>query len=171
MCKKYTYELNYIEGRKESTLLSPLFEYFFFFSCLFSLTEISHTLIFFYFFFYSIWHTQTSNLKQPQTLKQPQNQLDVHNNNSGEPLGHFLEFIFEIVSSSIAFLFCMDNKFIADQEISIILYSQFHEQHDTQKQLSTLVDDHCHHQPTPTSAASAAAAAGAYNNNINYHVV
>jgi hypothetical protein len=132
------------------------------------LTEISHTLIFFYFFFYSIWHTV---LKPSNNLKQHQNQLDVHNNNSGEPLGHFLEFIFEIVSSSIAFLFCMDNKFIADQEISIILYSQFHEQHDTQKQLSTLVDDHCHHQPTPTSAASAAAAAGAYNNNINYHVV
>jgi hypothetical protein len=79
----------------------------------------------------------------------------------------------------------MDNKFIADQEISIILYSQFHEQHDTQKQLSTLVDDHCHHQPTPTptpTSTSAAAAAAAVtmtaatdvaynNNNINYHVV
>merc|ERR1719464_1591563 len=48
----------------------------------------------------------------------------------GEPLGHFLEFLFEIASSLIAFLFCMDNKSVADQEISLILYSQLHEQKD-----------------------------------------
>ena len=73
----------------------------------------------------------------------------------------------------------MDNKFIADQEISTILYSQLHEQNDTQQQFSTLVQDHCHHQPTPTLTSASAAAAAvtmtattvAYNNNINYHVV
>ena len=40
----------------------------------------------------------------------------------GETLGHFLEFSFEIISSLIAFWFCMDNKFVADKEIGTILY-------------------------------------------------
>ena len=40
----------------------------------------------------------------------------------GEPLGHLLEFSFEIISSIIAFWFCMDNKFVADKEIGLILY-------------------------------------------------
>ena len=64
----------------------------------------------------------------------------------GETVGHFLEFTSEIVSSTIAFLFCIDNKFIADQEISTILYGspqlQLHDkttQQQQQQQLSTLV--------------------------------
>lgn len=40
----------------------------------------------------------------------------------GEVPGHFLEFAFEVVSSLIAFWFCMDNKAIADKEIGMILY-------------------------------------------------
>ena len=63
----------------------------------------------------------------------------------GETVGHFLEFTSEIVSSTIAFLFCIDNKFIADQEISTILYGspqlQLHDKttQQQQQQLSTLV--------------------------------
>jgi len=46
----------------------------------------------------------------------------------GEPLGHFLEFAFEIISSLIAFWFCMDNKYIADKEIGLILYGKRHDE-------------------------------------------
>ncbi|CAB9504015.1 expressed unknown protein [Seminavis robusta] len=40
----------------------------------------------------------------------------------GEVLAHYCEFIFEIISSLIAFFFCLENKFIADKEIGFILY-------------------------------------------------
>ena len=46
----------------------------------------------------------------------------------GEPLGHFFEFAFEIISSLIAFWFCMDNKYIADKEIGLILYGKHHDE-------------------------------------------
>lgn len=45
----------------------------------------------------------------------------------GEVPGHFLEFSFEIISSLIAFWFCMDNKFVADKEIGLILYGSHQE--------------------------------------------
>ena len=40
----------------------------------------------------------------------------------GEVPAHYLEFSFEIISSLIAFWFCMDNKFICGKEIGAILY-------------------------------------------------
>eukprot|EP00566_Odontella_aurita_P019963 CAMPEP_0113528598 /NCGR_PEP_ID=MMETSP0015_2-20120614/1931_1 /TAXON_ID=2838 /ORGANISM="Odontella" /LENGTH=291 /DNA_ID=CAMNT_0000427143 /DNA_START=191 /DNA_END=1063 /DNA_ORIENTATION=- /assembly_acc=CAM_ASM_000160 len=40
----------------------------------------------------------------------------------GEVPAHYLEFAFEIISSLIAFWFCMDNKFVAAKEIGLILY-------------------------------------------------
>ncbi len=45
----------------------------------------------------------------------------------GEVPAHFLEFSFEIISSLIAFWFCMDNKFVADKEIGMILYGNHEE--------------------------------------------
>ena len=45
----------------------------------------------------------------------------------GEVPGHFLEFSFEIISSLIAFWFCMDNKYVADKEIGLILYGADHD--------------------------------------------
>ncbi|KAL7448867.1 hypothetical protein ACHAWC_000990 [Mediolabrus comicus] len=57
-------------------------------------------------------------------------QLAVYNGmgktDSGEMIGevpaHFLEFTFGIISSLIAFAFCMDNKFVCKKEIGEILY-------------------------------------------------
>eukprot|EP00957_Ditylum_brightwellii_P188258 14331203-Ditylum_brightwellii.AAC.1 len=46
----------------------------------------------------------------------------------GETLGHYLEFGFEIISSLILFWFCMDNVFIADKEIGLILYGRNHDE-------------------------------------------
>lgn len=40
----------------------------------------------------------------------------------GEVPAHYFEFGFEIISSMIAFWFCMDNKRVAEQEIGLILY-------------------------------------------------
>eukprot|EP00573_Skeletonema_grethae_P006893 CAMPEP_0201710264 /NCGR_PEP_ID=MMETSP0578-20130828/58542_1 /ASSEMBLY_ACC=CAM_ASM_000663 /TAXON_ID=267565 /ORGANISM="Skeletonema grethea, Strain CCMP 1804" /LENGTH=308 /DNA_ID=CAMNT_0048199291 /DNA_START=209 /DNA_END=1135 /DNA_ORIENTATION=- len=40
----------------------------------------------------------------------------------GEVPAHFLEFTFGIISSLIAFAFCMDNKFVCKKEIGQILY-------------------------------------------------
>lgn len=40
----------------------------------------------------------------------------------GEVPAHFLEFTFGIISSLIAFAFCMDNKFVCKKEIGEILY-------------------------------------------------
>mmetsp|Transcript_19935 Transcript_19935/g.31108 ORF Transcript_19935/g.31108 Transcript_19935/m.31108 type:complete len:306 (+) Transcript_19935:237-1154(+) len=40
----------------------------------------------------------------------------------GEVPAHFLEFAFGIISSLIAFAFCMDNKFVCKKEIGQILY-------------------------------------------------
>lgn len=45
----------------------------------------------------------------------------------GEAPAHFLEFSFEIVSALIAFWFCMDNKFVADKEIGMILFGTHQE--------------------------------------------
>lgn len=45
----------------------------------------------------------------------------------GEVPAHFLEFSFEIISSLIAFWFCMDNKAVADKEIGMILYGNHEE--------------------------------------------
>ena len=45
----------------------------------------------------------------------------------GEVPAHFLEFSFEIISSLIAFWFCMDNKAVADREIGMILYGNHEE--------------------------------------------
>ena len=45
----------------------------------------------------------------------------------GEVPAHFLEFSFEIISSLIAFWFCMDNKLVADKEIGMILYGNHEE--------------------------------------------
>ena len=45
----------------------------------------------------------------------------------GEVPAHFLEFSFEIISSLIAFWFCMDNKNISDKEIGMILYGNHEE--------------------------------------------
>jgi hypothetical protein len=42
----------------------------------------------------------------------------------GEVPAHYFEFAFEILSSLIAFWFCMDNKNVADEEIGSILYGQ-----------------------------------------------
>lgn len=42
----------------------------------------------------------------------------------GEVPAHYLEFVFEIISSMIAFWFCMDNKFVAAKEIGLILYGK-----------------------------------------------
>jgi hypothetical protein len=42
----------------------------------------------------------------------------------GEVPAHYFEFAFEILSSMIAFWFCMDNKYVADEEIGSILYGQ-----------------------------------------------
>jgi len=39
----------------------------------------------------------------------------------GEVPAHYCEFAFEIISSLIAFWFCMDNKVVAEKEIGIIL--------------------------------------------------
>ena len=41
---------------------------------------------------------------------------------AGEVPAHYFEFIFEIISSFIAFWFCMDNKSVAEKEIGLILY-------------------------------------------------
>jgi hypothetical protein len=41
---------------------------------------------------------------------------------AGEVPAHFLEFSFEIISSLIAFWFCMDNKYVCGKEIGEILY-------------------------------------------------
>ena len=40
----------------------------------------------------------------------------------GEGPAHYFEFAFEILSSLIGFWFCMDNKFVADKEVGLILY-------------------------------------------------
>lgn len=40
----------------------------------------------------------------------------------GEVLAHYFEFCFEIISSMIAFWFCMDNKNVAEHESGLILY-------------------------------------------------
>ena len=40
----------------------------------------------------------------------------------GEVPAHYFEFFFEIISSLIAFWFCMDNKNVAEKEIGLILY-------------------------------------------------
>lgn len=40
----------------------------------------------------------------------------------GEVPAHYLEFSFGIISSLIAFWFCMDNKFVCGKEIGQILY-------------------------------------------------
>lgn len=45
----------------------------------------------------------------------------------GEVPAHFLEFSFEIISSLIAFWFCMDNKNVSDKEIGMILYGNHEE--------------------------------------------
>mmetsp|Transcript_40406 Transcript_40406/g.94940 ORF Transcript_40406/g.94940 Transcript_40406/m.94940 type:complete len:314 (-) Transcript_40406:682-1623(-) len=42
----------------------------------------------------------------------------------GEVPGHYLEFAFEIISSLIAFWFCMENMFVAAKEIGLILYGR-----------------------------------------------
>ena len=41
---------------------------------------------------------------------------------AGEVPAHYFEFFFEIISSFIAFWFCMDNKSVAENEIGLILY-------------------------------------------------
>lgn len=41
---------------------------------------------------------------------------------AGEVPAHYFEFSFEIISSFIAFWFCMDNKSVAEKEIGLILY-------------------------------------------------
>ena len=40
----------------------------------------------------------------------------------GEKAAHYFEFSFEIMSALITFWFCVDNKFVADKEISEIMY-------------------------------------------------
>ena len=40
----------------------------------------------------------------------------------GEYAAHYCEFAFEIISSMIAFLFCMDSKTTIDRELDQILY-------------------------------------------------
>ena len=41
---------------------------------------------------------------------------------NGERLAHYIEFIFACISSTITFLFSLDNMFVTDKEISEILY-------------------------------------------------
>ena len=41
---------------------------------------------------------------------------------AGEKAAHYFEFSFEIMSALITFWFCVDNKFVADREISEIMY-------------------------------------------------
>lgn len=45
----------------------------------------------------------------------------------GEVPAHYLEFVFEIISSLIAFWFCMDNKLVCGKEIGQILYGTHNE--------------------------------------------
>ena len=49
----------------------------------------------------------------------------------GEVPAHYFEFAFEIVSSMIAFMFCMDNRSVAENEIIAILYGSLEGTDDT----------------------------------------
>ena len=51
----------------------------------------------------------------------------------GEVLSHYCEFAFEILSSMVAFGFCMDNKLVADSEIQQILYGRCDDDHIPEK--------------------------------------
>jgi len=49
---------------------------------------------------------------------------------NGEQLSHFLEFIFEIGTATVLFLFCVDNKLIADGMLCELLHHGRHKVHD-----------------------------------------
>ena len=73
----------------------------------------------------------------------------------GEVPGHFLEFSFEIISSLIAFWFCMDNKFVADKEIGLILYGSHQEDCQIcENQATEFALDHTTTATTTTAAAA-----------------
>ena len=42
----------------------------------------------------------------------------------GEKNAHYCEFAFEIISSLVTFVFCVDNKIVADNELQRLLYGE-----------------------------------------------
>ena len=62
---------------------------------------------------------------------------------AGESYAHYFEYSFEIISSMIAFWFCMDNKNVAEHEIGLILYGSHHTDCEFCEDKSTEFEQSC----------------------------